>query len=57
MSNGRRATTAAIGACHSGLISRSRRRLQPGANICAHSDIASKPLTRLSAFAVSMICL
>ena len=37
MSTGRRygATTAANGACRSGLISRSHRRLRPGVSICA----------------------
>ena len=42
------------GACRSGLISRSRRRLRLGVSICVRSDILSKRMTRPSAFAVSM---
>ena len=57
MSTGRRATTAANGACRSALISRSRRRRRPGVSICVRSGIASKPLTRSSALVVSMTCL
>ena len=57
MFTGRRATTAANGACRSGLISRSHRRLRPGASICVRSGIPSTRRTRSSALAVSMICL
>ena len=45
-----------IGACHSGRISRSRRRLRPGGSICAALGIPSRPRTKSSASAESMIC-